>query len=53
MPLELLVLVGSYVMIKANAFAQHFAKVRSFCRLPPLVPSILTVKTGYGTTGQT
>lgn len=34
MPLELLVLVGSYVVIKDNAFAQHFAKVRSVLQVP-------------------
>lgn len=50
---ELFSLVGSYEVIKANASAEHFAKARWFCRFAPLVPSSLTVKTGYGTTGQT
>lgn len=46
-------LVGGYVVIKANASAKHFAKALSFCRFAPLVPGSLTVKTGYGTAGQT
>lgn len=50
---ELLVLVGSYVVIKAKESAQRFAKARSFCRFTPVIPSSLTVKTGYGKTGRT
>lgn len=40
------------MVIKANASAEHFAKARWFCRFAPLVPSSLTVKTGYGTTAK-